>query len=81
MEVCWTQSDRVELTGSAKHAQQGLLDFSREFDVALMDKVVLAFYSGTGQEVRLLFPAQRDCSLIAFDCTRAATSNKWHSKS
>ncbi|KII89060.1 hypothetical protein PLICRDRAFT_160125 [Plicaturopsis crispa FD-325 SS-3] len=32
---------------------EGLLDFSREFDVALMDKVVLAFYSGTGQEQQM----------------------------
>ena len=31
---------------------QGILDFSREFDVSLMDKVVMAFYSGAGQEVR-----------------------------
>jgi hypothetical protein len=32
---------------------QGLLDFSREFDVVLMDKVVTVFYTGAGQEVRL----------------------------
>lgn len=32
-------------------AQQGLLDFSREFDVSLMDKIVMAFYTGHGQEV------------------------------
>lgn len=31
---------------------QGILDFSQEFDVALMDRVVMAFYSGAGQEVR-----------------------------
>ncbi|CAL1704171.1 unnamed protein product [Somion occarium] len=30
-----------------------LLDFSREFDVPLMDKVVMAFYSGAGQEQQL----------------------------
>jgi hypothetical protein len=30
---------------------QGLLDFSRDFDVALMDKVVTVFYTGAGQEV------------------------------
>jgi len=30
---------------------QSLLDFSRDFDVALMDKVVTAFYTGVGQEV------------------------------
>jgi hypothetical protein len=30
---------------------QGLLDFSRDFDVALMDMVVTAFYTGAGQEV------------------------------
>jgi exportin-1 len=33
---------------------QALLDFSRDFDVALMDKVVMTFYTGVGQEVRLL---------------------------
>lgn len=32
--------------------EQGLLDFSTDFDVALMDKVVMAFYTGVGQEVR-----------------------------
>ncbi|TDL27514.1 hypothetical protein BD410DRAFT_782606 [Rickenella mellea] len=33
---------------------EALLDFSREpFDVDLMDKVVMAFYSGTGQEQQL----------------------------
>ena len=30
---------------------QSLLDFSRDFDVALMDKVVTTFYTGVGQEV------------------------------
>ncbi|KAF8626382.1 hypothetical protein AX15_005032 [Amanita polypyramis BW_CC] len=29
---------------------EGLLDFSREFDVGLMDKVVAAFYTGVGPE-------------------------------
>ncbi|PPR03954.1 hypothetical protein CVT26_001159 [Gymnopilus dilepis] len=29
---------------------EGLLDFSKEFDVGLMDKVVMAFYTGAGQE-------------------------------
>ena len=32
---------------------QGILDFSKEFDVSLMDRVVMAFYSGAGQEVRV----------------------------
>jgi hypothetical protein len=30
---------------------QGLLDFSRDFDVALMDRVVTVFYTSAGQEV------------------------------
>jgi hypothetical protein len=30
---------------------QGLLDFSRDFDVSLMDKIVMTFYTGAGQEV------------------------------
>ncbi|THG98585.1 hypothetical protein EW026_g3626 [Hermanssonia centrifuga] len=29
---------------------QGILDFSKEFDIQLMDKVVMAFYAGAGQE-------------------------------
>ena len=33
------------------HYSQGLLDFSREFDVGLMDKVVQAFYQGPGPDV------------------------------
>lgn len=33
--------------------QQGLLDFSKEFDVSLLDKVAMAFYTGSGQEVCL----------------------------
>lgn len=32
---------------------QALLDFSRDFDVSLMDRVVMAFYSGVGPEVRV----------------------------
>lgn len=31
-------------------AYQGLLDFSREFDVGLLDKVVMAFYTGVEPE-------------------------------
>lgn len=33
-------------------SHQGLLDFSRDFDVALMDRIVTVFYTGAGQEVR-----------------------------
>ncbi|TFK42998.1 CRM1 C terminal-domain-containing protein [Crucibulum laeve] len=32
---------------------EGLLDFSREFDVGLLDKVVMAFYTGSGQEQQM----------------------------
>jgi hypothetical protein len=32
---------------------QALLDFSRDFDVSLMDKVAMAFYRSTGAEVHL----------------------------
>nr|VWO98859.1 BHLH domain-containing protein [Ganoderma boninense] len=32
---------------------EGILDFSKEFDVSLMDRVVMAFYSGAGQEQQL----------------------------
>ncbi|KDQ59442.1 hypothetical protein JAAARDRAFT_33006 [Jaapia argillacea MUCL 33604] len=31
----------------------GILDFSREFDVGLMDKVVMAFFTSSGQEQQL----------------------------
>ncbi|TFK27374.1 hypothetical protein FA15DRAFT_211104 [Coprinopsis marcescibilis] len=32
---------------------EGLLDFSREFDVGLLDKVVMAFYTGGGAEQQM----------------------------
>ena len=32
---------------------QALLDFSREFDVSLLDRVAMAFYTRAGQEVRI----------------------------
>ncbi|KAH9934873.1 CRM1 C terminal-domain-containing protein [Fomitopsis serialis] len=32
---------------------ESILDFSREFDVSVMDNVVIAFYSGSGQEQQL----------------------------
>lgn len=32
---------------------EGLLDFSSDFDVALLDKVVMTFYTGVGQERQL----------------------------
>ncbi|KAF4603923.1 Karyopherin transporter [Pleurotus pulmonarius] len=32
---------------------EGLLDFSSEFDVGLMDKVVMAFYTSSGQEQQM----------------------------
>lgn len=32
---------------------EGLLDFSREFDVTLMDKVVMAFYTGGGADQQM----------------------------
>ena len=38
---------------SISFTSQGILDFSRDFDVSLMDRVVMAFYSGAGQEVRV----------------------------
>jgi hypothetical protein len=33
------------------YSRQALLDFSRPFDVSLMDKVAMTFYTGVGQEV------------------------------
>ncbi|KAF8136394.1 CRM1 C terminal-domain-containing protein [Boletus edulis] len=32
---------------------EGLLDFSKEFDVSLLDKVAMAFYTGRGQEQQM----------------------------
>jgi exportin-1 len=59
-------------------AQQGLLDFSREFDVSLMDKVVMTFYTGQGQEVRVDLP---DHLGGAKGLTRGSDhSNKWLSR-
>ena len=57
---------------------QGILDFSREFDVSLMDKVVMAFYAGAGQEVRashIVLHAPLTFPYMKF------YSNKWPSKS
>ncbi|KNZ75454.1 Exportin-1 [Termitomyces sp. J132] len=34
-------------------SSQGILDFSRDLDVTLLDKVVMAFYTGAGQERQL----------------------------
>ena len=47
MEVRFVWLRRLNLY----HALQGLLDFSREFDVSLMDKVVMALYTGSEPEV------------------------------
>lgn len=47
---------RVPFSGSPSMVTlhpQGLLDFSKEFDVPLLDKVAMAFYTGRGQEVCL----------------------------
>lgn len=38
---------------------QGILDFSRPVDVPLLDKVVMAFYTGAGREVRCSRHARR----------------------
>lgn len=32
---------------------EAILDFSKELDVALLDQVVMTFFSGSGQEVHL----------------------------
>jgi hypothetical protein len=40
-------------------SMQVLLDFSRDFDVSLMDKVAMAFYRSTGAEVRSLSSRDR----------------------
>lgn len=59
---------------------QGILDFSREFDVSLMDKVVMAFYTGAGQEVRVVLAAGGTLGLT--ECyINVVYSNKWLSKS
>jgi exportin-1 len=41
------------------YPHQVLLDFSRPFDVSLMDKVAMTFYTGAGQEVRAAFVENR----------------------
>lgn len=35
-----------------KTVLQSVLDFSRDFDVSSLDKVVMTFYSGQGEDVR-----------------------------
>lgn len=54
---------------------QAILDFSRELDVGLMDRVTTAFYSGAGQEVRRVFVWYGSL------CSRVGRSNKWPSSS
>ena len=51
MEVCF----RLSVTINILITVQGLLDFSREFDVGLMDKVVMALYTGSESEVCVRF--------------------------
>jgi hypothetical protein len=37
------------------NTSQAILDFSVEFNVAVLDQVVMAFYSGTGQGVNTIY--------------------------
>lgn len=55
---------------------QGILDFSKEFDVSLMDRVVMAFYSGAGREVRHIFAGTR----VPWHLMSSVYSNNWRSK-
>jgi len=51
------------------YTYQALLDFSRDFDVALLDKVVMAFYTSSGPEVVLFYMTMSVEPNIAFICT------------
>lgn len=50
MEVCMRSRSLRIFPIFIRHPQ-GLLDFSKEFDVSLLDKVAMAFYTSRGQEV------------------------------
>lgn len=60
---------------------KGILDFNREFDVSLMDRVVMAFYSGAGQEVCSRDPLAYICVLRATLSQFLIFSNNKHNKS
>lgn len=47
---------RLDVAADIDEQIQSLLDFEREFDVDLYDRVVLAFFSGRGDDVRQLAP-------------------------
>jgi hypothetical protein len=55
---------------------EGILDFDKEFDVALMDQVVMAFYTGSGAEVC----TSQSCIGYNPKCLKSH-SNKWLNKS
>ena len=54
MEVCLSPTFPMTPTlNLISQTTQAILDFSQpEFNVALLDQVVTAFYSGSGQQVR-----------------------------
>ena len=74
MEVCPLPFWRAVILTIA----QSILDFSREFDVSVMDNVVIAFYSGVGQEVRMRIDTR---NMRIPDLVCGACSNKWPNKS
>jgi hypothetical protein len=56
-------------------SQQVLLDFSREFDISLLDKVVMTFYTTAGSEVGLLC-----LEIVTYSIPIISISNKWHNR-
>jgi exportin-1 len=46
------------------YSRQALLDFSRPFDVSLIDKVAMTFYTGVGQEVRARLSKARQLTIV-----------------
>jgi hypothetical protein len=47
------------------YSRQALLDFSRPFDVSLIDKVAMTFYTGVGQEVRARLSKARQLTIVS----------------
>lgn len=49
---------------SVRTMAESILDFSKELDVSLLDQVVLTFYRGTGNDVRIRSSRETTCSSL-----------------
>lgn len=56
---------------------EGILDFSKELDVAVLDQVVMTFYTGSGTDVKYSSkgPTKRKANLSNLATTSTTTFN------